>query len=104
MCQLLETLSSIQLFQRRRRIAKDIAPLNTHLDILDALGTDGMSSDESIVDSDTRQVKYRITKPEWRHPRLHNWLKFFDQLHHRYHVDNWSLDRRGAFPHVRTGS
>lgn len=94
----------MQLFQRRRRIAKEITPLNNHLDILDALGTFGMSSDESLVDPDTRQTVYRITKPDWRHPDLHNWLKYFDQLHHRKHVDSWSHDRRGAFPHIRTGS
>jgi hypothetical protein len=97
-------LSSIQLFHRRRRIAKDITPLNKHLDILDASGTDGMSSDESLVDADTHQTRYMITKPEWRHPDLHNWLKYFDQLHHRNHVDSWSLDKRGAFPHLRTQS
>ena len=104
-CQSLSrALSSIQLFHRRRSIAKGIAPLNRHLGILDALGTDGMSLDESLVDEDTHQLVYMVAKPEWRHPNLHNWLKYFDQLHHRNHVDSWSLDRRGAYPHIRTGS
>lgn len=94
----------MQLFQRRRGIAKMFDPLTKHLDVLDALGPDGMSSDESLVDSDTRQPTYTIVKPDWRHPDLHNWLQVFDQLHHRNHINSWSVDKRGAFPHIRAGS
>lgn len=63
-----------------------------------------MSSDESDVDCDSSQVTYTVVKPDWRHPDLHNWLKVFDQLHHRNHINSWSLDKRGAFPHIRIGS
>jgi len=101
MCQsLTKTHPSIQLFHRRREIAEKFA--NKHLGILDSLGRDGMSSDESVVDLDTHQTVYIVTKPEWRHPNLHNWLKYFDQLHHRKHIEGWSIDKRGAFPHIRT--
>ncbi len=75
-------LSMIQLFQRCRNIAKLVKPLTEHLGILDALGDDGMSTDESFVDQDTHRTAYAVTKPEWQHPDLHNWLKVFDQLHH----------------------
>jgi hypothetical protein len=78
--------------------------MTQHLGILDALGDDGMSTDESFVDSDTHQTTYTVTKPEWRHPDLHNWLRVFDHLHHRNHIESWSLDKRGAFPHIRTES
>jgi len=72
----------IQLFQHHCNITKLIEPLTEHLSILDALGDDGMSMDESFVDPDTYQTIYIVTKPEWQHPELHNWLKVFDQLHH----------------------
>jgi len=63
-----------------------------------------MSSDESSFDPHTSQPTYTIVKPSWRHRDLHNWLKVFDQLHHRNHVHSWSLDKRGAFTHIRAGS
>ena len=94
----------VQLFQRRRETAKLYSPLRKHIDVLDALGVDGMSSDESSFDSHTSQPTYTIVKPSWRHPDLHHWLKVFDQLHHRNHVNSWSLDKRGAFTHIRAGS
>jgi hypothetical protein len=94
----------VQLFQRRREIAKFYSPLRKHLDILDALGTNGMSSDESDVDPDSNRTTYTVVKPSWRHPDLHNWLKVFDQLHHRKHINSWSMDKRGAFTHIRAGS
>jgi hypothetical protein len=92
------------LFQRRREIAKLFDPLTQHLDVLDTLGPDGMSSDESLFDPDTHQMTYAVAKPDWRHPDLHHWLKIFDQLQHRNHINSWSLDKRGAFPHIRLGS
>jgi hypothetical protein len=94
----------IKLFQRRCNIAKLVEPLTKHLGILDALGDDGMSTDESVIDPDTHRATYTVTKPEWRHPDLHDWLMVFDQLHHRSHMESWSLDKRGAFPHIRTRS
>lgn len=92
----------IKLFQRRRNIAKLVDPLTKHLNILDDLGEGGMSTDESDVDPVTRQTTYTVTKPEWRHPDLHHWLKVFDDLHYRSHANRWSLDRRGAYAHIRT--
>jgi hypothetical protein len=71
---------------------------------LDKLGVNGMSSDESDIDPSTNQMRYVVVKPDWRHPDLHNWLRIFDQLHHRGHLSSWSNDKRGAFPHIRVGS
>jgi len=93
-----------QLFQRRRETTKLYGPLRKHMDILDALGVDGMSSDELSFDPHTSQRTYTIVKPSWRHHDLDNWLKVFDQLHHRNHVLSWSLDKRGTFTHLRAGS
>ena len=94
----------MQLFQRRREIVKQYGPLRQHLEVLDALGVDGMSSDESDIDPTTDQRKYTIVKPDWRHPDLHNWLGIVDQFHHYSHLNSWSNDRRGAFPHICVGS
>ena len=63
-----------------------------------------MSPDESDVDCNSKQVTYTVVKPNWWHPNLHNWLKVFDQLHHRNHINSWSLDKCGAFPHICIGS
>ncbi|KAI9507347.1 hypothetical protein F5148DRAFT_1285321 [Russula earlei] len=78
-----------QLFHRCRDIVKQYEPLQWHLPILDTLGVDGMSSDKSDLDPATNQI---------------NWLKVFDQLHHRSHLNGWSNDKRGAFAHLRVGS
>jgi len=94
----------VQLFHRRRETAKLYSPLRKHIDVLDGLGVDGMSSDESSFDPHTSQPTYTVVKPSWRHPDLHDWLKVFDQLHHQNHVNSWSLDRHGAFTHIRAGS
>ena len=93
-----------QLFQRRREVAKRYGPLQQHLGVLDALGVDGMSSDESDMDPTTNQRRYTVVKPDWRHPDLHSWLGIFDQFHHYSHLNRWSNDRRGAFAHIRAGS
>ena len=97
-------LSVIKLFQCHHNIAKLVRPLSEHLGILDVLGDDGMSMDESSVDPDTHQTTYMVTRPEWRHPDLHNWLKVFDQLHHQSYIKSWSPNKCGAFPHIYTGS
>ena len=58
-------LPAEQLFQHRREIAKQYGPLLRHLEVLDALGVDGMSSDESDMDPTTNQRKYTVVKPDW---------------------------------------
>jgi hypothetical protein len=97
-------LPAEQLFQHCHETAKQYGPLLQHLGVLDALGADGMSSDESDTDPTTGQRKYTVIKPDWRHPDLHNWLAVFDQFHHYGHLNSWSNDRRGAFAHVHAGS
>ena len=94
----------MQLFHRRRSIVKIYDPLKMHLPFLDALGPDGMSSDESAVESSTNRMTYTVIKPDWRHPDLHHWLKVLDQLHHHHHIRSWGMDKRGALPHIRIGS
>lgn len=92
------------MFHRRREVAKLYEPLQKHLEILDVLGPEGMSSDESDIDRATNQPMYTVVKPDWRHPDLHNWLKVLDHLHHRAHINSWTKDKRGAFAHTCVGS
>ncbi|KAH9033087.1 hypothetical protein EDB85DRAFT_1864659, partial [Lactarius pseudohatsudake] len=53
------------LFQRCCGIAKLFDPLKRHLNILDALGSNGMSSDESDVDCNSKRIAYTVVKPDW---------------------------------------
>jgi hypothetical protein len=94
----------VQLFQRHHEIMKFYSPLKKHVNVLDVLGVDGMSLDESSFDPHMRQLTYTIVRPSWQHPDLHHWLKAFDQLHHRNHVNGWVLDKCGAFTHICAGS
>ncbi len=76
---------SRQLFQRRIFIAIFIPLLRCHVDMLERLGVDGMSSDES----DTEEVignayirrnntRYRAKRPLWRATIVDAWLRVFD--------------------------
>ncbi|KAI9443057.1 hypothetical protein H4582DRAFT_1808873 [Lactarius indigo] len=93
-----------QLFQHRHEIVKLYDPLKKHLEVMDALGADRMSSDESSFDSNTGQTTYTVIKPSWWHPDIHHWLKVFDDLHHRNHINAFILNKRGMFTHICTGS
>lgn len=67
--------------------------------MLDALGVDGMSSDEEEVVEGG--VQYRILTPRWRSAILGPWLRVFDVLHQHDRLENNSNDKRGAFPRRR---
>ena len=54
-----------QLFQRHCEVAKRYGPLQQHLGVLDVLGIDGMSSNESDMDPTTNQRRYTVVKPDW---------------------------------------
>ncbi|KAH9022533.1 hypothetical protein EDB83DRAFT_2192782, partial [Lactarius deliciosus] len=60
------TSSMAQLFQHRHETVKLYSPLGRHIDILDALGVDGMSLDELSFDPHAGQPTYTIVKPSWR--------------------------------------
>jgi len=59
-----------QLFQHHCETAKLYNPLRKHINVLDALGVDGMSLDESSFDPHTSQPTYIIVKQSWQHPDL----------------------------------
>lgn len=75
----------LKLFQRRYNIARAIPhSLGRHLDILERLGVDGMSSDESDSDDLPRvrrkRVTFKVRTPRWRNPALSDWLHAFDTV------------------------
>ncbi|KAF8229290.1 hypothetical protein L208DRAFT_1287236 [Tricholoma matsutake] len=95
-----------QLFQRRLEIAKHHPNLQKHVAILQRLGVEGMSSDESDRDETTRNPQMRLETPrvhvllpQWRTEHLATWLHIFDSLHM---VERWSMNgsSRGAYPHM----
>lgn len=55
-----------------------------HLDMLERLGVDGMSSDESDSDDLPRvrrkRVSFKVLTPRWRNPALSDWLHTFDTV------------------------
>lgn len=74
-------------------------PLRQHLGMIDLLGTQGMSSDESIPIPGTNGRAYSYLHPNWRAEDVGNWLEDFDTVYLLDRADE--TDRRGAWPHGR---
>ena len=70
--------------------------------MLEALGVDGMSSDEEEKVQDG--IQYRILTPGWRAPMLTPWLRMFDAIYRHYRLENHANDMRGAFPRRRVAT
>ncbi|EIW54269.1 uncharacterized protein TRAVEDRAFT_132465 [Trametes versicolor FP-101664 SS1] len=66
------------LFFRRRHVAMKYPQLAPHLPMLEQLGVDGMSSDES--DSQNGVKYYRILRKSWRPERVTLWVRGFDAV------------------------
>ncbi len=93
----------VQLFQRRLYIATKYAETRVHAPMIQALGVNGMSSDESDHENDHQQ--YRIIVKRWRHPEVTPWLRVFDKLYHRYRLSGGDMQTlQGGFPHLRVES
>ena len=99
--------TSIQLFQRRLLVAQSFPPLHRHIAMLQRLGVDGMSDDESDVEElqlnpQTRQraPRYFVVQPAWRAKTMTPWLQIFDSLHILLRRMNDSPSQ-GAYPRQR---
>lgn len=73
--------------------------MKPHIEMLELLGVEGMSSDESDREGD--QDQYWILPPLWRDERLTTWLRAFDSVHHLLRKSGDPTALRGAFPHIR---
>ncbi|KAK6997501.1 hypothetical protein R3P38DRAFT_2562009 [Favolaschia claudopus] len=89
----------IQLFHRRRYISYAFPPLQKHATMLEQMGIDGMSSDESGDEED--QHEYKILAPQWRATEVAAWLRMFDTIHNILRTTGNSKTAQGAFPHRR---
>lgn len=91
-----------QLYRRRRDMAQKYAPLRRHIGILDQLGAQGMSSDESVTTPNAEGPTYHYLHSDWRADEVSVWLDDFDTV---YYFDRANeSDRRGAYPHRRNSA
>lgn len=84
----------------------EVPLLRKHVEVLQKMGTQGMSSDESdheeVVNDPilgSRTPQYRVLLPKWRSTELRAWLRIFDQIHMIERRSHGSL--RGDFPRLR---
>ena len=70
--------------------------------MLEALGPDGMSSDEEVITPEGK--KYFILVSKWRAPFLTPWLRIFDSLYLRHRNQQEHGDQRGCLPRKRYAS
>ena len=97
-------LTFSQTFLRRLEIADSHHLLQTHVPILQRLGVDGMSSDESDLEELERDPSVRqrrphffVRSPLWRKRGLSAWLRVFDAMH-IYERRSSGVNLRGAYP------
>ncbi|KAG8926274.1 hypothetical protein FRC02_009027 [Tulasnella sp. 418] len=72
----------IRLFYARRRTLSSSRLLRQHLEIVDQLGIDGMSSDEEVDDHDGRGKHFQIAKKTWRNKDATTFLRTLDAFRH----------------------
>ncbi|KAF8160483.1 hypothetical protein K438DRAFT_2071165 [Mycena galopus ATCC 62051] len=91
-----------ELFHRRRYLAYTFKPLQKHINMLEQLGVDGMSSDESDTeDIGAGTMQYQILAPQWRANHIAGWLRIFDSLHNILRRNGNSQAHLGSFPRRR---
>ncbi|KAJ7716538.1 hypothetical protein B0H16DRAFT_1338941 [Mycena metata] len=95
-----------QLFHQRRYVAYAFKPLRQHAAMLERLGVDGMSSDDSDQETqdirDEHQTTYSILTPLWRASHLAAWLRIFDSVHNILRKSGSSSASLGSFTRLRT--
>lgn len=74
--------------------------------MIQQLGVNGMSSDESDYEelpgnppARLRSPRYYVLKPRWRHPQLSEWLETFDMIYSI--IRRVQMSRRGAYARQR---
>ena len=64
--------------------------------MLEELGVDGMSSDES--DTEDGDIQYHILSPQWRSRLVSGWLRMFDTIHRLFRRNGSAAASRGNYP------
>lgn len=90
-----------QLYHRRRGVALRYPQMEPQRLMLEALGIDGMSSEEEMQTPQGK--KYFILVSKWRSPLLIPWLRVFDSLYSRQR-NTEDGDQRGCLPRQRRAS
>lgn len=85
-------------------IAEEHAQLQHHVHIIQRLGVDGMSSDESdfeglVPGHNDLPRHYRVLPSAWRAGIISRWLRVFDSVHMTCRRNR--ADMRGALPRPR---
>lgn len=86
----------VQLFLKRHQTAHQFPLLQKHIPMLEELGPDGMSSDESDR-GDKELTRYRIHSPAWRADAVGSWLRTFDTISTIFRRETGA----GANPRIR---
>ncbi|KAJ8689374.1 hypothetical protein PTI98_013399 [Pleurotus ostreatus] len=93
------------LFQMRLSAAQQHPLLRQHVPLLERLGVDGMSSDESDVDepgdggSRAKRPIYQVITPAWRATEVGDWLEGFDSVYSL--LRHSKQDLRGQYPRLQ---
>ncbi|KDQ22492.1 hypothetical protein PLEOSDRAFT_1050998, partial [Pleurotus ostreatus PC15] len=95
-----------QLFHTRLDTAQTHPLLHRHVPMLERLGPEGMSEDESVVEDDHNEARarprrpvYRVKSPCWRADEVGEWLEVFDVVH--LNERRTKSDLRGQYPRLR---
>ena len=96
---------NLKLFERRLRTVIEDNRLQTHQTIIEQLGVDGMSSDESDHDAlpadpfEPQNPQYHVLPPKFRAKELHSFLTALD----RFYIQDRKVTNalQGNFPRHR---
>ena len=76
------TAGLLQLYSRRLQTAHQYTEIKTQATrVVQSLGLDGMSSDESDHEGHKGEVTYYILHKDWRSRQITAWLRMLDSLH-----------------------
>jgi hypothetical protein len=82
-------------YNRRMKIAEKYSQLQPLASIIERLGVEGMSSDESDFQPGTTQKQYFIKQPEWRAPEFRTLMSTLDHIHALTRSLDFENDARG---------
>ncbi|KAI5981329.1 hypothetical protein EDD15DRAFT_2183621, partial [Pisolithus albus] len=92
-----------ELYKRRLDTAYQYTEIKDRaVRVVQSLGLDGMSSDESDHEGHSGEATYHILDKDWRSRHVTAWLQMLDALHLRLRYSGEWRTTSGAWPHFRT--
>ncbi|KAI6041937.1 hypothetical protein EDC04DRAFT_2564912, partial [Pisolithus marmoratus] len=94
-----------ELYSRHLQTAHEYKDIKDHaVAIVELLGQDGMSSDESDQEGHLGEATYYILDKDWHSRQVTSWLRMLDSLHLcLWYKSKWQATA-GAWPHFRMAS